>query len=277
MAIASIRPAAVAGHFYPSDPELLRNQVNEMLTAAMPAEELTTPPKAVVVPHAGYIYSGMIAANGYAPVQALRKHVHRVVLLGPAHRMAVRGCVLPAAQGFATPLGVVPVDLRTTTMLQTLPDVSVDDRPHAQEHCLEVQLPFLQTMLDDFEIVPLLVGTSSPDEIADVLEILWGGPETLIVISSDLSHYLGYEDSRALDRSTARQMLDLRPCLHGEQACGAHALNGLLTLAARRGLEPYLLDLRNSGDTAGDRCRVVGYASVAFVEFPSESVHALRH
>src|SRR5690606_26076954 len=173
--IASIRPAAVAGHFYPSDPELLRNQINEMLTAAMPAEELATPPKAVVVPHAGYMYSGMIAANGFAPVQMLRKHIRRVVLLGPPHRMAVRGCVLPAAQGFATPLGVVPVDLRTTTMLQTLPDVSVDDRPHAQEHCLEVQLPFLQTMLDDFEIVPLLVGKSSPEDIADLLDILWGG------------------------------------------------------------------------------------------------------
>lgn len=277
MAIASIRPAAVAGHFYPSDPELLRNQISEMLAAAMPAEELTMPPKAVIVPHAGYIYSGTIAANGYAPVQQWRGRIRRVVLLGPPHRVPVRGFVLPAAQGFATPLGVVPLDRRSWSMLQSLPEVSVDDRPHAQEHCLEVQLPFLQTMLDHFEIVPLLIGRATADEVADLLEILWGGPETLIVISSDLSHYLCYEDSRALDRSTARQMLDLRPCLQGEQACGAYAVNGLLTLATRRGLAPYLLDLRNSGDTAGDRCRVVGYASVAFVEFPSESMHALRH
>ncbi|MDX5445034.1 MAG: AmmeMemoRadiSam system protein B [Zoogloeaceae bacterium] len=277
MAISSIRPAAVAGHFYPSDPEVLRNQVSDMLMAAMPAEDLMQAPKALIVPHAGYIYSGMIAANGYAPVQMLRNHIRRVVRLGPPHRVAVRGFVLPAAQGFATPLGIVPVDTHSWNLLQQLQEVSVDDRPHAQEHCLEVQLPFLQTMLDHFEIVPLLIGRATPDDVADLLEILWGGPETLIVVSSDLSHYLCYEDSRALDRSTARQMLDLRPCLQGEQACGAHAVNGLLTLAARRGMEPYLLDLRSSGDTAGDRCRVVGYASVAFVEFPSESMHALRH
>lgn len=277
MAIASIRPAAVAGHFYPSDPEVLRAQVSELLTAAVPAEDLTTPPKAVIVPHAGYMYSGAIAANGYASLTHLRNAIRRVVLLGPPHRVAVPGFALPASQGFATPLGVVPVDRAAWTMLQELPDVVVDDRPHAQEHCIEVQLPFLQMLLERFEIVPLLVGSAHPERVADVLELLWGGPETLIVVSSDLSHYLGYDDSRALDRSTARQMLDLRPCLQGEQACGARAVNGLLTAAAQRGLEPYLLDLRSSGDTAGDRNRVVGYASVAFVEFPSEVLHALRH
>ena len=277
MAIASIRPAAVAGHFYPADAELLRNQVSEMLAAAMPAEDLTTPPKAVIVPHAGYIYSGAIAANAYSTLQSLRSRIRRVVLLGPPHRMAIQGFVLPSAQGFSTPLGIVPLDNNSWNLLQGLPDVHVDDRPHAGEHSLEVQLPFLQTLLDRFEIVPMLVGRCAPEAVADLLDVLWGGPETLIVISSDLSHYLSYEDSRALDRSTARQLLEMRPCLQSEQCCGAHAINGLLTLAARRGLEPYLLDLRSSGDTAGDRCRVVGYASVAFVEFPGDCVHALRH
>ena len=277
MAIASIRPAAVAGHFYPDDPEMLRAQVNELLTAALPAEELTTPPKAIIVPHAGYMYSGAIAANGYAPLRGLRDGPRRVVLLGPPHRQPVSGFALPAAQGFSTPLGVVPVDGEAAETLRQLPDVVVDDRPHAQEHCIEVLLPFLQTLLDRFEIVPLLVGSATPERVADGLELLWGGPETLIVVSSDLSHYLCYEDSRALDRSTARQMLDLRPCLHGEQACGACAVNGLLSAAAQRGLEPYLLDLRSSGDTAGDRSRVVGYASLAFVQFPTDLPHALRH
>lgn len=277
MAITTIRPAAVAGHLYPSDPELLRNQISEMLASAMPAEELVTPPKALIAPHAGYMFSGAIAANGYASVQRLSRQIRRVVLLGPAHRSAVRGFVLPAAQGFATPLGVVPVDLQCSAMLQTLPDISADDHPHAQEHCLEVHLPFLQMLFEQFQIVPLLVGDATPDEVANVLELLWGGPETLIVVSSDLSHYLGYDDSRALDRSTARQILALNPRLRGEQACGACAVNGLLSLASRRGLEPYLLDLRSSGDTAGDRNRVVGYASVAFVEFHAESMHAVLH
>lgn len=277
MAIASIRPAAVAGHFYPADPELLRAQVSELLTSAIPAEELTAAPKALVVPHAGYLYSGAIAANGYASLLGLRGKIRRVVLLGPPHRVPVASFALAAARGFSTPLGVVPVDQGTWAMLQTQPDITVDDRPHALEHCIEVQLPFLQILLDHFEIVPLLVGSVTPQRVADLLDLLWGGPETLIVISSDLSHYLSYEDSRALDRATARQMLELLPCLHGEQACGARALNGLLLACARRGLEPYLLDLRNSGDTAGDRSRVVGYASVAFVEFPTDRPHALRH
>lgn len=277
MAIASVRPAAVAGHFYPSDPGVLRAQVSELLTTAMPAEELTAAPKAIIVPHAGYMYSGAIAANGYASLRGLRKVIRRVVILGPPHRMPVAGFAIPAAQGFATPLGIVPVDRDAWTALQQHPDVIVDDRPHALEHCIEVQLPFLQTLLEGFEVVPVLVGNVSPERVADLLDLLWGGPETLIVVSSDLSHYHCYDDSRALDRTTARQMLDLRPCLHGEQACGAHAVNGLLTAAAGRGLEPYLLDLRNSGDTAGDRSRVVGYASVAFVDFLTDSVHATRH
>ncbi|AUN94887.1 AmmeMemoRadiSam system protein B [Pseudazoarcus pumilus] len=277
MAIASIRPAAVAGHFYPADPELLRARVSELLTSAMPAEELTAAPKALVVPHAGYLYSGAIAANGYASLLGLRGKIRRVVLLGPPHRLPVTGFALAAAQGFSTPLGVTPVDRALWTLVQDQPDVVVDDRPHALEHCIEVQLPFLQTLLEHFEILPLLVGPVSAQRVADMLDLLWSGPETLILISSDLSHYLSYEDARALDRATARQMLDLRPGLHGEQACGAHALNGLLLACARRGLEPYLLDLRNSGDTAGDRSRVVGYASVAFVEFPTDRPHALRH
>jgi len=265
MATASIRPAAVAGYFYPDDPHVLRAQIGEMLTAAVPLETVAAP-KALIVPHAGYVYSGPVAASAYATLAGLRESVRRVVLLGPVHRVPVRGFALPAAQFFATPLGQVPVNRADWEALQARPDVTVDDRPHAMEHSLEVQLPFLQTVLDAFELVPLLVGDASPDAVADVLDALWGGPETLIVVSSDLSHYHTYNQAQTADRGTIGQILRLHTGLDHEQACGATPVNGLLRAAGRHGLEPHLLDLRNSGDTAGDRSRVVGYASIAFAE-----------
>ena len=259
-----IRPAAVAGMFYPDSADRLAADVRAYL-AAVPAN-LERPPKAIVVPHAGYMYSGPVAASAYARVAPLRGRVTRVVLLGPTHRVAVRGLALPRAQAFATPLGEVPVDAAAVGEARTLPQVVVDDAPHALEHALEVQLPFLQSVLGGFSLVPFAVGQATPDEVAAVLDALWGGPETLIVVSSDLSHYHRYAEAARIDRATADAILGLAATLDHEQACGATPVNGLLLCARRRGLTPALVDLRNSGDTAGDRSRVVGYASFAFTE-----------
>lgn len=275
MATASIRPAAVAGYFYPDDPQVLQAQIGEMLSTAVPLESVSLP-KALIVPHAGYVYSGPVAASAYAAASGLRDVVRRVVLLGPAHRMPVEAFALPAAQFFSTPLGQIPISRNDWLALQARADVVVDDRPHALEHSLEVQLPFLQTILDAFELVPLLVGDASPAQVAEVLTQLWGGPETLIVISSDLSHYHPYPQACCTDRSAVEQILKLRPGLDHEQACGATPINGLIRAAAPHGLEPHLLDLRNSGDTAGDRSRVVGYASIAFCESSGHAATA-RH
>jgi len=275
MAIASLRPAAVAGSFYPDDPRVLRAQIDRMLAAALPLEPIPAP-KALIVPHAGYIYSGSVAATAYAAAARLREQVRRVVLLGPAHRVPVAGFALPAAQVFATPLGEVPLSRNDWVALQARPDVAVDDGAHLFEHSLEVQLPFLQTILGAFELVPLLVGDATPEQVEQVLATLWGGPETLIVISSDLSHYLPYEQARHCDRATVEHIVRLRAQLDHQQACGATPVNGLLRAVAAHGLQPHLLDLRNSGDTAGDRSRVVGYASIAFCE-TSRHAHAARH
>lgn len=275
MASASIRRAAVAGFFYPHDPRVLHTQVAELLALALPPETSASP-KVLVVPHAGYIYSGPVAATAFALLERIRHRISRVVVIGPAHRMAVRGFVLPAAQAFATPLGEVPVSRRDWLALQGRPDVSIDDAPHAEEHCLEVQLPFLQCILDKFEIVPILVGNAPADAVAELLDGLWGGDETLILVSSDLSHYTPYDRARQTDRATIGQILKGSPPLVHDQACGATVLNGLMILAARRGLERQLLDLRNSGDTAGDRSSVVGYSSLVFSE-PSAHAGKLTH
>lgn len=274
MALASIRPAAVAGQFYPRDERVLRTQLAELLSTALPLET-PSEPKAIIVPHAGYIYSGPVAASAYSQLERLRQRIRRVVMLGPTHRVAIHGFALPAAQAFATPLGEIPVARSDWLALQARADVIVDDRPHAFEHCLEVQLPFLQVILERFEIVPILVGDAPPDAVASLIESLWGGPETLILISSDLSHYLAYHDARWTDRAAVEQILALRPELDHEQACGATPINGLLLAARAHQLRPQLLDLRNSGDTAGDRSQVVGYASIAFCE--REHAPHVRH
>ena len=265
MALASIRPPAVAGQFYPRDERVLRTQLAEMLTTAVGFDSPGMP-KAIIVPHAGYIYSGPVAASAYALLAPLRDTIRRVVMLGPTHRMAVPGFALPAAQVFATPLGEVPLSREAWIALQARDDVIVDDRPHAFEHCLEVQLPFLQVVLERFEIVPVLVGNSSAEATASVIDSLWGGPETLILISSDLSHYLGYREAQASDRAAVERVLSLQPGLDHEQACGATPINGLLLAARKHPMQGHLLDLRNSGDTAGDRSQVVGYTSIAFTE-----------
>ena len=258
------RPAAVAGTFYPGDSRTLTLSVDQLLAEAKP--ETALHPKALIVPHAGYVYSGSTAARAYAMLAPRANEIRRVILLGPTHRVAVNGLALPEAEAFSTPLGNVRLDAQAITSIADLPQIVFSDRVHADEHSLEVHLPFLQRVLDSFTLVPLAVGHATPEAVAEVLDILWGGPETLIVVSSDLSHFLPYATAQQVDSNTCRHILQLDTHIHPEQACGAFPVNGLLLAASRRGLTPTLLGLCNSGDTAGDRGRVVGYAAIAFEE-----------
>ncbi len=267
--MSSVRPPAVAGSFYPNSAGQLAQDVSALLAGAAGAARGQPVPKAIIAPHAGYIYSGPVAAAVYARLAPARGSIERVVLLGPVHRVPVRGLALPDARALATPLGTIAVDASAVSALKNLPQVTVSAAAHAQEHSLEVHLPFLQAALGTFTLVPLAVGDATSDEVAQVLDVLWGGAETLIVISSDLSHYLGYADAQAADRLTARGILNLQPNVAHEQACGGTPINGLLKTARKRGLSPELIDLRNSGDTAGDRTRVVGYGAFAFYEAQS--------
>ncbi len=265
------RPAAVAGAFYPAQPEALRRELARCFSAAKNTTDLTikspnTSPKALIVPHAGYIYSGEIAASAYNLLKHRHEKINNVVLLGPVHRVWVPGLALPDATAFETPLGRVKLDQAGMAAITSLQQVSVSAAAHAEEHSLEVQLPFLQSVLDDFTLLPLAVGGTSPEQVAEVLEKVWGGEETLIVVSSDLSHFLAYAAAQRRDAVTAQAILDLDTHLVGEQACGAHPINGLALVARRHGLVAHLLDLRNSGDTSGSHERVVGYAAFAFME-----------
>lgn len=265
--MSSIRPAAVAGSFYPASPVALAEQVRACLAAVPSAESEPAParPKLLVVPHAGYVYSGPIAASAYARLRPWAAQIRRVVLLGPVHRVPVRGLAAPTVDAFDTPLGRVPVDQAALARLADLPQVVRSDRVHAQEHSLEVQLPFLQTVLaPGWTLLPLAVGDATPDEVSEVVERLWGGDETLIVVSSDLSHHLPDAEARARDERTTARIATLATDLGPHDACGARVLNGALLAARHHGLQAERLDLRNSGDTAGDRSRVVGYAALAF-------------
>jgi AmmeMemoRadiSam system protein B len=251
-----IRPAAVAGAFYPDTAGELEATVRGYLRDAQPAPSENRP-KAVIAPHAGYVYSGPVAASAYGRLAACRDEIERVVLLGPAHRVAVRGLAAPESDAFATPMGRVRLDREALERSLELPQVMPSDAAHAPEHSLEVHLPFLQALLGDFSLVPLVVGDATPQEVAEVLELLWGGPETLIVVSSDLSHYCDY--------ATARRREALEPEAIGhEQACGRIPVQGLLLAARRHGLHADAVDVRNSGDTAGPRDRVVGYGAYVF-------------
>jgi AmmeMemoRadiSam system protein B/AmmeMemoRadiSam system protein A len=260
---SDVRRAAVAGMFYPGDPRELADEIAAHLDRT--GEEPQAPgfPKALIVPHAGYIYSGPVAASAYDLLRPARGVVKRVVVLGPCHRVPVRGLALPQASAFATPLGRIPVDAEGARAIRELPQVVESAATHAEEHALEVQLPFLQKVLGDFSLVPLVVGDADREHVAQVLDRLWGGPETLVVISSDLSHYHSYESAREIDRGTVQAILGFDSAISHEQACGATPISGLLLAAKRRGLAPRLLDCRNSGDTAGEKGRVVGYASFA--------------
>ena len=260
-----VRLPAVAGRFYPADPAELRNLVHVLLTQVPPA---TGPgPKALIAPHAGYLYSGPIAASAYAQLIPARDLIQRIVLLGPSHHVALDGLATTSAEAFATPLGVVPLDLEAIRQVRSLPQVQQLDEAHVHEHSLEVQLPFLQTVLGGFTLVPLAVGDATPEEIAEVLEALWGGPETRFVISSDLSHYHDLQTAQRLDRATAKAIEALKPAGIGdERACGRIPIRGLLQVARQHGLRARTIDLRTSGDTAGPRDQVVGYGAFAFEE-----------
>ena len=260
------RPAAVAGAFYPDSPDRLGREIAVMLAdAACPSGDR---PKAILVPHAGYVYSGRVAASAFALLTSQENPIRRVLLLGPTHHVAVRGLALPECEAFLTPLGAVPVDPLATDTIRDLPQIVRSDPAHRQEHSLEVEIPFLQVVLGEFSLLPIVVGEVSPDAVAETLDRLWGGPETLIVVSSDLSHYLSHEDARQIDAETARQIGRLDPTIKLCQACGATPVNGLLLAAKKRGLRVRRLDLCNSGDTTGDPRRVVGYGAFAFIETP---------
>ncbi len=260
----STRPAAVAGMFYPGQADELAATIDALLAAAGPLSLSLPPAKLLIVPHAGYIYSGATAACAYATLKPQASRIRRVVLLGPTHRVAVRGLALPESRSFSTPLGQIELDEAAIAQLAPLPQIVFSDAAHAQEHSLEVHLPFLQRLLDDFTLIPLAVGQATPEAVAEVLELLWGGPETLIIISSDLSHFLPYAAANQRDLETCQHILQLDGHLHPEQACGAFPINGLLLAARRHGLAPQLIQRCNSGDTAGDKQRVVGYAAFAF-------------
>jgi hypothetical protein len=265
-----VRPPAVAGAFYPGDRDRLSATLDQLLADAPPSTGKV--PKALVVPHAGYIYSGPIAASAYSRLRDAASQLRRVVLLGPSHRVRMRGLALPDAEGLATPLGILPVDPEGAATAARLPQVSSSAIAHAKEHSLEVQLPFLQRVLPGVPVVPLVVGAASAEQVAEVLERLWEREDTIVLISSDLSHYLTYDEAREVDRETADRILKLdAEHVDTDQACGAIPLSGLLLAARRRGLRAQELDLRNSGDTAGDRSRVVGYGAFAF-DVPQEIV-----
>ncbi len=258
-AAAGIRAPAVAGTFYPAAAEPLSGQVDQYLRAAVSEHAV---PKAIIAPHAGYVYSGPIAGTAYAALAPARDVIRRVVLLGPSHRVAFRGLAASSATAYSTPLGDVPLDRVALDAALKLAQVHVRDEAHAEEHGLEVHLPFLQCVLGSFALVPLVVGHASPEEVDQVLDLLWGGPETLIVISSDLSHYHQYGAARRLDAAASRAIETLRGDeLSDQQACGHQPLRGLLSRARKLDLRATTLDLRNSGDTAGGHDRVVGYGA----------------
>ncbi len=253
------RPAAVAGSFYQDNPDLLRSNISHMLQVARNGDHEA--PKALIVPHAGHIYSGPLAARAYRLLQPAAKDIRRVVMLGPAHRARVKGIAAPSARAFRTPLGEVPVDCAGVEQALDLPQVRTSDEAHSLEHCIEVQLPFLQVVLQEFSLLPLLVGDCPPEQVGAVIDALWGGPETLIVVSSDLSHFEDYDSACEHDLDSCRRILAGENDLVGTDACGAGPINGLLTSSRGRRLARDWLGYCNSGDTAGDRGRVVGYGA----------------
>ena len=263
--MSTVRTPAVAGLFYPERAQTLSAAVGRYLAdAPMPNAQ---PPKALIVPHAGYIYSGPVAAPAYSRLRGAARTIERVVMLGPCHRVPVRGLAAPTMTEFRTPIGDVVLDRAAIDDILSLPQVTLRDDAHADEHCLEVQLPFLQTVLERFTLVPLVVGAATAQEVAEVLDRLWGGPETLIVISSDLSHYHDYATAQRMDLAAAEAIEAFDGArLDQDQACGRLPIAGFLDSARRHGLSAERLDLRNSGDTAGPRDKVVGYGAWAFVD-----------
>lgn len=259
MAQQTVRPPAVAGSFYPADPKQLKEMIERFF------EEMdATPnaPKAIIAPHAGYIYSGPVAATAYARLKSAAGQITQVVLIGPSHRVGFRGLAVTHAECYETPLGTVDIDIEGRDLLLSLPFVGYLDQAHSQEHSLEVQLPFLQQTLGDFKLLPIVAGDADADEVCRALELVWGGPETLVVISSDLSHYHSYAEAQQLDSKTSEFIQNLQyEKLDYDSACGRVPVSGLLAYARKHSLKINNVDLRNSGDTAGDKSRVVGYGA----------------
>jgi len=261
--MSQVRQPAVAGMFYPADKITLEKDIQQYLDEANYGRDII--PKAIVVPHAGYVYSGPIAASAYKQIIPIKDKINRVVLLGPSHRVAFSGLAVPESDIFNTPLGDIPIDKNGIHLLDELPQVITSDRAHQEEHSLEVQLPFLQEILGDFSLIPIVVGEAERHEVAEVINRLWGDEHTLIVISTDLSHYHEYTEAKRIDRLTSDAIINIKPDLISyDDACGRNGLKGMLTVAKEKKLTVDILDLRNSGDTAGDKSRVVGYGAYVF-------------
>src|SRR5579863_5110571 len=268
----AIRQPAVAGSFYPAQRDVLERQLAQFLSEAANAAPAAAPPKAIIGPHAGYVYSGGVAARAYARLASARGGIKRVVLIGPSHYVAFRGLAVDTSEAWVTPAGTVPIDKDAIDRLRALPMVGALDEAHQREHALEVHVPFLQHVLGEFRLVPIVTGEAPPEAVAAVLDALWGGPETLIVVSTDLSHYLDYAACQSIDQTTAEAIERFDPdVLTPTHACGSVATRGLLRAARARGMAIERLDLRNSGDTAGPRDRVVGYGAWALFEQPTEA------
>ena len=258
--MSQVRQPAVAGLFYPADKQTLEDNIEQYLEQANFGRDII--PKAIVVPHAGYIYSGPVAASAYKQIIPVKDKINRVVLLGPSHRVAFSGLAVPESDVFNTPLGNIQIDKEGIQLLAGLPQVIASDQAHREEHSLEVQLPFLQEILGEFSLIPLVVGEANQNEVAEVIKRLWGDEHTLIVISTDLSHYHNYNEAKRLDRLTSDAIQNLKPeLIDYDDACGRNGLKGMLTVAEEKNLTVDILDLRNSGDTAGDKNRVVGYGA----------------
>ncbi len=262
---SDIRPPAVAGYFYEDDAVALQRDVQSHLSQNFIVSEQT--PKAIIVPHAGYIYSGVVAGKAYSQFLNARQRFKTVILLGPAHRVALNGLAVPSVDAFDTPLGEQRLGKGLIKQLLNNPDVIEMDEAHAQEHSLEVQIPFLQTVFDDFQLVPVVVGDASPDTVAGILQSVWADKDTLIVISTDLSHFHHYDLANEVDNKTAEAIHNFDITTIGpHQACGCRPLNGLLSLAKKKNLKMVNYALQNSADTAGDRDRVVGYGAWGLYE-----------
>ncbi|MFE8072833.1 AmmeMemoRadiSam system protein B [Marinobacteraceae bacterium S3BR75-40.1] len=260
--MSGVRSPAVAGLFYPDDPQVLQKTLAACLESGAPQQE--APPKALIVPHAGYPYSGAAAGSVYLSCEEQASRISRIVLLGPSHRVAFRGLALPTTSAFQTPLGNLEIDAEAVARIAECANVIYSDQAHAQEHSLEVQLPFIQTIFPNARIVPLVVGDSGAEDVARVIETLWGGEETLVVVSSDLSHFHAAPEAEARDSRTSARILNLETDLKGEDACGCRAINGLLLACKRRGMQGRQLALTHSGVRTGDNSRVVGYGGYAF-------------
>jgi len=259
----NIRSTAVAGLFYPASSDELVQLVNNELSQATP--EAGHHPLAIIVPHAGYVYSAAIAANVYKHLQHFRSIIKRVLLIGPSHRVAFQGLALSSADFFQTPLGKIAVDKTAQKDLLNIAGIQLHDQAHANEHSLEVQLPFLQHVLDDFSLIPIVAGDANAELIAQAIDTVWDGQQTLVVISSDLSHYHDYKTAQRLDNASSKAIVALNcTTLSSANACGYVGVNGLLLFAQRHHLKASIVDVRNSGDTAGDKTSVVGYGGYLF-------------